>query len=154
MWRKLRKQIAVEREMMHQLLSDHEPLLRKCAVATPDRIELSALAALLHAFYNGVENVFKRTAVELGEGLPRPEGWHKELLEAMTHPGPQRPKLISVELAAELLEFLKFRHFFRACYPSQLRWRNMAPLATTCREVFARFEQELDVFLAATREKD
>ena len=63
MWRKLRKQIAVEREMLNQLLVDHRPLLRKCEASPPDRIEVSALGAMLHGFYNGVENIFKRVAL-------------------------------------------------------------------------------------------
>ena len=49
MWRKLRRQIAVERETLRQLLADHQPLLRKCSASAPDRIEVSALAAMLDA---------------------------------------------------------------------------------------------------------
>jgi hypothetical protein len=70
----LRKQIAVEREMLNQLLADHRPLLHKCAVTPPDRIEVSALGAMLQGFYNGVENIFKRVALELGEDLPKARG--------------------------------------------------------------------------------
>ena len=70
MWRKLRKQIDVECQMLRQLLADHAPLLRKCEASEPDRIELSALAAVLHGLYNGIENVFKRVTLELGQELP------------------------------------------------------------------------------------
>ena len=45
---RLKKQIEVEKEMLNQLLSDHMPLLKKCIDQTSDRIELSALAAMLH----------------------------------------------------------------------------------------------------------
>lgn len=83
MWRKLRKQIAVERAMLRQLLADHLPLLRKCAIQVPDRIEISALAAMLHGFYNGVENIFKRVMIELSESLPTGGAWHKALLESV-----------------------------------------------------------------------
>ena len=41
----------------------------KCPTTAPTEIELSALAALLHSFYTGVENVFKRVAMEL-DGEP------------------------------------------------------------------------------------
>lgn len=67
MWHRLRKQIAVERELLNRLLDDHRPLLEKCVRAEPNRIELSALAAMLHSFYSGVENIFKRVVVELGD---------------------------------------------------------------------------------------
>ena len=113
MWPKLRKQIAVEREMLRQHLSDHEPLLLKCAASPPDRIELSALAAMLHGFYGGIENLFKRVAIELGEELPQGAGWHKALLASMTRPGPQRPAVITPTMAQALMGYLEFRHFFR-----------------------------------------
>jgi len=119
-WRKLRKQIAVEREMLNQVLADHRPLLHKCNISPPDRIEISALGAMLHGFYNGVENIFKRVALELGEEFPQQEGWHKTLVEQMTRPGADRPAVLSPELAARLVKYLEFRHFFRHAYPFQL----------------------------------
>jgi len=61
----------------------HRPLLEKCAAIPPTEIELSALAAMLHSLYNGVENIFKRTIVELGDPLPSGESWHKDLLNGM-----------------------------------------------------------------------
>ncbi len=81
---RLRKQISVERKQLRQLLDTHRPLLEKCVRSEPDAVELSALAAMLHAFYTGIENVFKRIQVELGEELPQGEGWHRRLLKAMT----------------------------------------------------------------------
>jgi len=41
---RLRKQIAVEREQLNRLIELHQPLLAKCASATPDAIKLSAPA--------------------------------------------------------------------------------------------------------------
>jgi hypothetical protein len=64
-WDKLRKQIAVERQQLHRLLATHRPILEKCAARPPSEIELSALAAMLHSFYNGTENIFKRIAEEI-----------------------------------------------------------------------------------------
>jgi hypothetical protein len=64
-WDKLRKQVAVELEQLKHLLEVHRSLLTKCITDTPDPIEVSALAAMLHSFYTGVENIFKRIAVSL-----------------------------------------------------------------------------------------
>ena len=153
MWRKLRKQIAVEREMLGQLLADHQPLLSKCAASAPDRIEVSALAAMLHGFYGGVENIFRRVAIELNEPLPRGQGWHKDLLESMTRPGPQRPALISGVMAETLRGYLEFRHFFRSGYPFQLRWERMAGLVHGCEEALSCLEGDLESFLKATESK-
>ena len=76
MWDRLRKQIDLERRQLHQLLETYQTLLRKSAATPPNDIELSALAAMLHAFYNGVETIFKRIATELGDSLPAGESWH------------------------------------------------------------------------------
>jgi hypothetical protein len=152
-WRKLRKQIAVEREMLNQLLTDFRPLLCKCADTPPDRIEVSALAAMLHGFYNGVENIFKRVALELGEDLPRQEGWHKALLAQMTRPGADRPAVLSPELADRLVKYLEFRHLFRNAYPFQLRWDRMENEVGDVEAVLNSLEAEIAVFLKATEGK-
>jgi len=80
---KQRKQVAVERQQLHRLLESYRPLLEKSTASPPNDIELSAMAAMLHSFYNGIENIFKRAAVELGDPLPGGESWHQELLETM-----------------------------------------------------------------------
>jgi len=48
---RLRKQVSLELEQIDRLLAAHRPLLEKCTHTTPDNIELSAAAAILHAFY-------------------------------------------------------------------------------------------------------
>lgn len=70
MWPKLKRQIAVEREQLDQLRHAHRPLVVKCVSQTPNIIEISAVAAMLHAFYTGVENIFKRVAIECNRNLP------------------------------------------------------------------------------------
>ena len=150
MWPKLRKQIEVERQMLRQLLDDHAPLIEKCTHVEPDRIELSALAAMLHAFYSGIENVFKRVAIETQDDFPQGATWHKRLLESMTSEGKNRLAVISRELAEELRVFLDFRHVFRQAYTFQLRWARMSPLVSDCWKLFERFEKELDLFLQRT----
>lgn len=147
MWPRLKKQIAVEREMLRTLLSDHKPLIDKCAVSVPDQIEISALSAMLHSYYSGVENIFKRVAIELDEGLPEGPAWHKELLAKMSEPGRARPAVISGELAEKLREYLEFRHFFRGAYTFQILWKRMAHLVLGCQDVFKRLESELDGFI-------
>ena len=68
-WDRFRKQQAAEREQLQRLLFGIHGLLAKCRDTAPTEIELSALAATLHSFYTGVENIFKRVAVEL-DGEP------------------------------------------------------------------------------------
>ncbi len=101
MWDRLRKQIALERKQLRRLLEVYRPLLDKSAASPPNDIELSALAAMLHSFYNGVENIFKRTAIEVDGGMPTGEFWHKELLDSMTRPTSQRGSVLSPELCGQ-----------------------------------------------------
>ena len=59
---KLRKQIAAELGQLNHLIEIHRPVLDECAGVIPDPIQTSALGAMLHSFYNGVENIFKHRA--------------------------------------------------------------------------------------------
>ncbi len=61
---KLRRQVDVELGLLRRSLKEFGPLIAKCAAQEPDAIERSALAAMLHAFYTGIETIFKRVAVE------------------------------------------------------------------------------------------
>lgn len=152
MWDKLRKQISVEREQLRELINIHRPLLEKCVASEPDAIELSALAAMLHAFYTGIENIFKRVEVELGEDMPQGERWHRRLLKAMTGSRPKRPAVISQSLQETLGGYLGFRHVFRQAYTFQLKWARMSQLVLECEATFERLERELDGFLKAGQE--
>ena len=147
MWDRLRKQVAVELEQLHYLIEVHRPLLTKCTGTTPNDIELSALATMLHSFYTGIENIFKRVAVELDGTMPRGESWHRELLDAMIRPSAARPAVLSKPLRDRLREYLEFRHVFRQAYSFQLRWDKMSPLVLGCEETLRQLEAELDVFL-------
>ncbi|HEY3857481.1 MAG TPA: hypothetical protein VGO67_24120 [Verrucomicrobiae bacterium] len=127
-WDKFGKQQATEREQLSRLLSGIQGLLAKSRDTTPNEIELSALAATLHSFYTGVENIFKRVAVELDGEPVRGEAGHRQLLLRMKSPAANRPALISEELHNRLNEYLRFRHVFRNAYSFDLDWQKMAPL--------------------------
>jgi len=151
---RLRKQIAVERQQLNRLLDVHRPLLVKSASETPTEIEISALAAMLHSFYTGIENIFKRIAVELGDTLPAGESWHRELLDSMTAPSSAHAAVISMPLRDRLREYLRFRHVFRQAYLFQLRWDKMSSLVLECEETLRLLETELDDFLQASEKAD
>jgi hypothetical protein len=124
-------------------------LLAKCAASAPDYIELSALAAMLHSFYNGMENIFKRTTLELGDRMPDGEAWHKDLLDGMTEATGNRNAVLSRELAGQLKEYMEFRHVFRHAYNFDLRWDRMKTLVLGCEETLQLLEGEIDKFFGA-----
>jgi hypothetical protein len=149
-WDRVRKQVALERQQLRRLLDTYHGLLRKCETSPPDDVELSALAAMVHSFYNGIENIFKRIAEELDGQLPRSSGfWHRELLDTMNRPGGVRPAVISENLVECLDSYLDFRHFFRHAYIFNLRWDRMKGLVLGCEGTLKLLEDELDRFFAA-----
>jgi len=87
------------------------------------------MASMLHEFYHGVERIFERIAVGLGEGMPQGSYWHANLVEQMaTAREGVRPAVIDEPLGARLKDYLDFRRFFRHAYGytlewSQLRWK-------------------------------
>ncbi len=146
-WDKFRKQQASEREQLRRLLSGIRTLLTKCRDTAPTEIELSALAATLHSFYTGVENIFKRVALELDAEPVRGDAWHRDLLKRMKMPATHRPTLLPEELHDTLNEYLRFRHVFRNAYSFDLDWQKMSPLVLRLEETFQELETALDDFV-------
>ncbi|MBI4165606.1 MAG: hypothetical protein HY508_07735 [Acidobacteria bacterium] len=146
---RLRKQICVELEQLDQLFEIHQPLLAKAKHTAPSDIELSALAAFLHSFYTGVENIFKRVATELDGQSPSGDSWHRDLLDAMTSETPQRCRFISPEMRDRLMDFLQFRHFFRHAYVLQLHWLKMQAVVNDCHDAYRALRSEIEKFLSA-----
>jgi hypothetical protein len=128
----------------------YRPLIDKCRGTPPDAIELSALAAMLHSFYTGIENIFKRIALDLDGGVDSSRAWHRTLLNSMTERTSERPAVITMQLRHTLLEYLQFRRVFRSAYGFELDWDRMAHLVVNCEAVLTQLENELDAFLRET----
>ena len=148
MWPDLREQIAVESAQLEKLFEPYRPLLEKCRTEEPNAIELSALATMLHSFYTGVENLFRRVALESGGPLPQGDAWHRRLLQQMVEAGENRLPLISADVYQRLHPYLQFRHVFRSSYSFQLRWDKMRPLVLECEETFTTLRTEIASFVA------
>jgi len=148
-WDKLRKEIATERRHLHRELDGYAPLLKKCRTQVPDKIECAALGAMLHSFYNGLENIFKRIATACDGGLPEGSLWHRRLLDSMAEARPNRPAALSDETRKALRPYADFRHFFRHGYLGQLNWELMAKAVLGASAMLEQVEADLDKFLAA-----
>src|SRR3972149_6918879 len=70
------------------------------------QLELAGIAALLHNFYNGLENVLKQILQSKNIDVPQGATWHQNLLITSL-----KSKIISETLTNELKQFLAFRHF-------------------------------------------
>ena len=108
--------------------------------------------SILHDFYNCCERIFKKIAIELNGGFEDTEKWHKSLLYRMTIPVEGlRPRVISQEIAAELDEFLAFRHLFRNIYGFELKGSRIDNLSEKFEKVSKQFETEIRNFLEVLR---
>ena len=108
--------------------------------------------SILHDFYNGCEGIFKKIAIEMNGGYEDSEKWDKGLLYRMTIPIERvRPRVISDELAADLDEFLAFRHLFRNIYGFELKGDRIDYLAEKFEGITERFRKEIEVFVAFLR---
>ncbi len=143
----LRREIAVERQLLNRLLDSHRELRQRSAQTEPGPVEISALAAMLHSFYTGIENVMKRIAFRIDGGLPEGPAWHTRLLDRVAEATEQRPAVISAQVRDRLRTYMAFRHMFRHTYSFELRWDHMKPLVSECQDILRQFEEQVEKFL-------
>ncbi len=144
---RLTKQIAVEEDQLNKLIDIHRELVSKCSSEPPTDVERSALAFLLHSFYSGLENIFKRIAIEIDGSLPVGDAWHRQLLDQMAKATDRRSAVISEALNETLNEYLAFRHVVRQSYSFTLQWEKMAALVLNCEATMRYVVDELRVFM-------
>lgn len=141
------QQVTIELERLNHLIAVHQQLLKTCTISTPSPVELSALAAMLHSFYTGIENILKRIEIASGHSVPKTEAWHRQLLERAAQSTPAREAIISWELREALGEYLAFRHVFRQAYSYDLQWEKMSHLVLNVGQTLQRLSNELRLFL-------
>jgi hypothetical protein len=107
-----------------------------------------SMGSILHDFYNCCERIFKKIAIDIDGGYEDTEKWHKALLFKMTIPiKGLRPFVVSEELAAELDDYLSFRHVFRNIYGFELKGKRIDYLSKNFDKVADRFIKEIRAFL-------
>lgn len=112
------------------------------------RLYRRAKGSILHDFYNACERVFEIIARRINGGFSSNKDWHKKLLYQMTITFKDiRPAVLSKSLAAELDEYLAFRHLFRNIYGFELESRRLDQLAKRFPKVARLFQKEIKAFL-------
>lgn len=103
-----------------------------------------AIGYLLHNFYNGCENIFRRIAAFFENDIG-PDTWHADLLRRMRlEIQGYRPAVIDEQLYRLLDDFRGFRHVFRNAYSFELDWERE-------RLVARRFERAADLMQGQVR---
>lgn len=144
MSRRLRVELERELEQLRLLVRESSSRMHAALAAPQDQVnawDVAAMGAILHAFYNGVENCFKRIAAELDGAIPSGCDWHERLLQQMANPTTTRNAVVSEVLADQLRKYMAFRHFFRHSYSAHLRWPKMSPLVQDLEMTLTEFER-------------
>ncbi len=121
-------------------------MLSQTANQPPDLIQTTALASVLHSFYNGLESIFVTIAKEIDGELPGGDRWHRDLLEQMGRENEKRTAVLSSILLAELQSYLAFRHYYRHTYSFFLRWEELRELVLPLPAVWERTRIALEKF--------
>ncbi len=147
-------QITFEISQIDHLLESYSDLLEQAQMETPDLVETTAIASVLHSFYNGVENIFLLIAKNVDSAVPSSSKWHRDLLIQMTQPAPGRQPIITAETADRLAEYMGFRHFYRHSYSFTLDWAEMQELAASLGCVWDATKNEIRGFLTSLTADD
>lgn len=108
------------------------------------KLELVGVGALLHNFYNGVENILKVCVAARGLTVPTGSSWHRDLVNLCSGEG-----VLSISVARDLREYLAFRHFFSHGYAVELDPQRLEPLIARLEEVYRAFKASVERSLTA-----
>lgn len=147
MHEKVASQISFEIGQIDELLESYSELLKRTQTETPNLVEITALASVLHSFYNGLENIFLTVAKKIDQKVPKTTQWHRDLLTQMTKTTSKRGQVLTTDTANGLADYLGFRHFYRHSYSFFLEWDELNKLVGPLDETWKRVKKELQVFL-------
>ncbi len=144
---KVISQIQFEIKQIDRFLELYADLLERVQKCQPNLVDVTAVASVLHSFYNGLENIFLRIAKSIDASVPTDARWHHDLLTLMTEAASSRDPVLTTETAQSLTGYLGFRHFYRHSYSFFLEWSELEKLTTPLAEVWDQVKDELELFL-------
>jgi hypothetical protein len=142
----LSERIQHDVDLIDQLLEAYADLLASVEQNPPDLIEVTALASVLHSFYNGLESIFVTIAREVDETIPTGDRWHRALLKQVGEANEFRDAVLPSSLLTQIQDYLAFRHYYRHAYSFFLRWEELRELVLSLTAVWGQTKNELIQF--------
>jgi len=133
---KVHEQVEAEFENIERTLAE---VPHSESLSNLSNLELAGLAALIHNFYNGLENILKQLVTAAGKNLPDGSAWHRDLINTA-----MSSDIISESTAKKLRQYLAFRHFFSHGYSFELDPKRMSNLVKDIRAIFGCFKDEIN----------
>ena len=144
---KIISQVTFEIEQIDQLLERYAELFMRAQADVPNLVDITALASVLHSFYNGLENIFLNIAKRIDLKVPKTTQWHRDLLTQMTKTTSKRGQVLTNDIANRLADYLGFRHFYRHSYSFFLEWDELEKLVGPLDVTWKQIKNELQIFL-------
>ena len=145
----LSERIQRDVALIDQLLEAYADLLVQVKQEPPDLVQVTALASVLHSFYNGLESVFMTIAREVDSTIPTGDRWHRNLLEQMGEANELRDAVLSSSLLLQIQDYLAFRHYYRHAYSFFLLWEELRELVLPLTAVWGKTKHALNQFAAS-----
>ena len=131
----IKEKVAAELDNIEQVLAD---LPKPDSLKQLSSLELAGVAALIHNFYNGVENVLKQLVIFKGLIIPDGPSWHSDLIELSV-----ANQIISRSTSEMLKKYFGFRHFFSHAYSFDVDEERITPLLEKIREAHKSFANDI-----------
>jgi len=123
----VREQVEAELENIERVIAE---LPSSDLLPNLSSLEPAGIAALVHNFYNGTENILKQLIIASGRELPQSSSWHQELVNIAA-----ANDIISKSTAEKLRRYLAFRHFFSHAYSFDIDKERIIPLVRDMRKI-------------------
>lgn len=129
----INRYVEVEFEQIEKILAQLPSSCSNLSV-----LEQAGAAALLHNFYNGIENILKRIIQARNLELPQGESWHRDLIRLANS-----AEIITNVTAEELKKYVAFRHFFSHAYALELYPEKLEPLVQNTGRIFQLVKSDI-----------
>lgn len=107
---------------------------------------MGGVAALIHSFYNGMENVLKQALKDKNLSIPDGASWHRDLVYLSAS-----KFFLSETTETNLNKYLSFRHYFVHNYSIDLNADELEPLVQNADNTFELFKIEIENYLKTKR---